>query len=119
MTVDTQKSLIIAALLAVLFYAARREQPDAPVGNDYPDAMVVVPPVGMGASTQLDAWADENGIEIRRYTADVDLDDAEPWIRELYQATEGKRPAAAVRVNGRIVTVPVDDDMLETLKGLK
>ena len=68
MTSDTQKALVIAAMLGALFFLARQPKPDAPVGNDYPDAMVVVPPVGMGASTQLDAWADENNVELRRYT---------------------------------------------------
>tara|TARA_R110002167_G_scaffold58432_4_gene165576 strand:+ start:3526 stop:3885 length:360 start_codon:yes stop_codon:yes gene_type:complete len=119
MTSDTQKALVIAAMLGALFFLARQPKPDAPVGNDYPDAMVVVPPVGMGASTQLDAWADQNNVELRRYTEGVDLGDAEPWIRELYRATDGNRPAAAVRRNGKIIVVPVDDDLLETLKGLK
>lgn len=120
MTSDTRKALVVAAMLAALFFFARTPgESDLPVGNNYPDAMVIVPPVGMGASTQLDDWADENNIELRRYTAGVDLAEAEPWIRELYQATEGKRPAAAVRVGGRIVTIPVGDDMLESLKGLK
>jgi len=119
MTSETQKALVIAAMLAALFYFARRPGQDEPqVGNDYPDAMVIVPPVGMGASTDLDKWAEENEIELRRYTEGVDLSNAEKWVAELFFATEGKRPAAAVRRDGKIVVIPVDDDVLEKLKAL-
>lgn len=120
MTSETQKALVIAAMLAALFYFARRpEQQDAPVGNDYPDAMVVVPPVGMGGSTQLDEWAEKNNVELRRYTDGVDLANAEKWVAELYTATEGTRPSAAVRLDGKIVVVPVNDELLQSLDNLR
>lgn len=120
MTSETQKALVIAALLAALLYFARSpSQVEPPVGNDYPDAMVVVPPVGMGGSVQLDEWAKRNDIELRRYTDGVDLANAEKWIAELYKATEGTRPSAAVRLNGEIVVIPVDDDLLQNLDDLK
>ena len=120
MTSETQKALIIAAMLAALFYFARSPgQVDPPVGNDYPDAMVLVPPTGMGSSIQLDAWAEANGIELRRYAEDADLAGAEPWIQELFQATDGSRPAAAVSQDGKITVIPLDDDILERLKEYK
>ena len=116
---ETQKALIVALMLAAVFYLAKQKPSEAPVGNDYPNAMVVVPPVGMGASIDLDEWAEVNSIELRRYAEGVNLEEAEPWVKELYQATEGNRPAAAVRRNGEIVVVPVDDNLLENLRGLK
>ena len=120
MTSETQKALVIAAMLAALFYFARRPaQVEPPVGNDYPDAMVLVPPTGMGSSIELDAWAESNGIELRRYAEDADLAQAEPWIQELYEATTGSRPAAAVRRNGKITVFPLDDDVLEKLRSAK
>lgn len=87
--------------------------------NDYPDAMVVVPPVGMGGSTQLDEWAEKNNVELRRYTDGVDLANAEKWVAELYTATEGTRPSAAVRLDGKIVVVPVNDELLQSLDNLR
>ena len=119
MTSETQKAALVAVLLIVLLALGSRQVPTRPVGNDYPDAMVIVPPTGMGASVELDKWAAENNIELRRYTEGVDLDNAEAWIPELYEATEGLRPAAAVRKDGQIIVLPVDDDILERLKEIR
>ena len=118
MTSETQKAALVAVLLIVLLALGSRQVPTRPVGNDYPDAMVIVPPTGMGASVELDKWAAENNIELRRYTEGVDLDNAENWIPELYQATEGSRPAAAIRRAGKVIVIPIDDDILERLKDL-
>lgn len=119
MTGETQKAAIVAVLLIALLALGSRHVPQKPVGNDYPDAMVIVPPTGMGASVELDKWAAENNIELRRYTEGVDLENAENWIPELYQATEGSRPAAAIRRDGQVIVLPIDDDILERLKELR
>ena len=120
MTSETQKALVIAAMLGVLFWFARAPaKKDEPVGADYPDAMVIVPPTGMGASVELDTWAEANNIELRRYNEGADLENVEPWIKDLYQATEGQRPAVAVRQSGKTIVLPIGDDILEKLKEYK
>jgi len=119
MASETQKAAIVAVLLIALLALGSRQVPKKPVGNDYPDAMVIVPPTGMGGSVELDKWAAENKIELRRYTEGVDLENAESWIPELYQATEGSRPAAAIRRDGQVIVVPIDDDILERLRNLQ
>ena len=45
-----------------------------------------------------DVWGakDPDAVEIRRYQADADLQNAEPWVQQLYHASKGYQPCAVV-----------------------
>ena len=60
-----------------------------------------------------------NRVEIRRYQADADLQNAEPWVQQLYQASEGYQPCAVVSLGDGIEIIPIQDDLLEELEKLR
>ena len=83
-----QQLLLWAILVAFAWFVFVRSGPEppppAPVPT-WPDAVVLVPPVGIAGSTKIDEWGEANNVEIRRYQAGADLSDAEPWVQELYK----------------------------------
>ena len=60
-----------------------------------------------------------NNIEIRRYQAGADLSTAEPWVQELYKLSEGLQPCAVVSIGDGVEIIPIEDDLLEELEGLR
>ena len=90
-----------------------------PVLPAWPDAVVLVPPVGIAGSTKIDQWGADNNIEIRRYKAGADLSTAEPWVQELYKLSEGLQPCAVVSLGDGVEIIPIEDDLLEELEKLR
>ena len=90
-----------------------------PVAPAWPDAVVLVPPVGIAGSTKIDQWGADNNIEIRRYKAGADLSTAEPWVQELYKLSEGLQPCAVVSLGDGVEIIPIEDDLLEELEQLR
>jgi hypothetical protein len=84
-----------------------------------PDAVVLVPPIGIAGSTLIDEWGQENGVEIRRYQEGADLTTAEPWVQQMYQMSNGNRPCAVIALGDEIQIVPIQDDLIEQLEGLR
>ena len=64
-------------------------------------------------------WGAANNIEIRRYQAGADLSTAEPWVQELYKLSEGLQPCAVVSIGDGVEIIPIEDDLLEELEGLR
>ncbi|MFZ9077486.1 MAG: hypothetical protein ACO23H_03060 [Alphaproteobacteria bacterium] len=117
MSQETQRALAIGFMLAVALWLPRynRKVPRK-MPQEYPNCLVIVPPVGMGASVALDEWAKQKGVELRRYDENANLDDAEKWVRQLFDETRGKRPAAALNYQGKVSVVPINDDLLKNLR---
>jgi len=118
MSVEAQKALFLAAMALVVYFASQqpKKQGKPKVNTEAPDAIVLVPPGGIAGSLLIDEWAKENGYEVRRYDDGVSVADAEPWVTELYDATKGHRPAAAVSVDGKLTIIEVDDDLIDNIK---
>lgn len=93
--------------------------PKPPKPSTWPDAVVLVPPVGIAGSTKLDEWGAANNIEIRRYQAGADLSNAEPWVQELFALSDGQQPCAIVSIGDDVEIIPIKDDLLDELEALR
>lgn len=117
-----QQLLLWAILVAFAWFVFVRSGPEppppAPVPT-WPDAVVLVPPVGIAGSTKIDEWGEANNVEIRRYQAGADLSDAEPWVQELYKLSDGQQPCAVVSMGDGVEIIPIEDDLLEELESLR
>lgn len=117
-----QQLLLWAILVAFAWFVFVRSGPEppppAPVPT-WPDAVVLVPPVGIAGSTKIDEWGEANNVEIRRYQAGADLSNAEPWVQELYKLSDGQRPCAVVSMGDGVEIIPIEDDLLEELESLR
>ncbi len=111
--------LIIAAVIGYFVLARRADDKPTPPKPTAGATVVIVPPVGFGASMKLDEWAAKNNVEIRRYREDADVTKAEPEVRELFELTKGNRPCAITDLNGRIEILPLDESLLGRLDALK
>jgi len=113
----------IAWLIVIGFsvwLVSRRESNELPIRDETrPDAVVLVPPIGIAGSTLIDEWGQANGVEIRRYQEGADLTTAEPWVQEMYQLSNGNRPCAVIALGDDIKIVPIQDDLIEQLEGLR
>ncbi len=117
-----QQLLLWAILVAFAWFVFVRsgpETPPAPPIPTWPDAVVLVPPVGIAGSTKIDEWGEANNVEIRRYQAGADLSNAEPWVQELYKLSDGKQPCAVVSMGDGVEIIPIEDDLLEELESLR
>lgn len=101
---------------SVWLVSRRESSPVIPVDPARPDAIVLVPPVGMAGSTLVDDWGKRNGIEVRRYQEGENLKTAEPWVQELYDLSDGERPCAVVAIGSDVEIVPITDNLLEHLQ---
>ena len=117
-----QQLLLWAILVAFAWFVFVRSGPEppppAPVPT-WPDAVVLVPPVGIAGSTKIDEWGEANNVEIRRYQAGADLSNAEPWVQELYKLSDGQQPCAVVSMGDGVEIIPIEDDLLEELESLR
>lgn len=118
MTVEAQKALFLLVLLVIAVLASRKPGKEKQVIDDVPDAIVIVPPVGIGASAKVDAWAKDNGLELRRYDIGVNLDNAEPWVAKLYELAKEHTPAAVVCIQGNITIIEIDENLCKHLEAL-
>jgi len=118
-----QSLILWAVLVAFAWFVFVRSGPDPlpkpPKPITWPDAVVLVPPVGIAGSTKLDEWGAANNVEIRRYQAGADLSNAEPWVQELYQLSEGRQPCAVVSFGDDVEIIPIEDGLLEELEALR
>ncbi len=117
-----QQILLWAILVAFAWFVFVRSGPDAvtpPPVPSWPDAVVLVPPVGIAGSTKIDEWGAANNVEIRRYQAGADLSNAEPWVQELYKLSDGQQPCAVVSMGDGVEIIPIEDDLLTELEGLR
>lgn len=101
---------------AVWLVSRRESSPVVPIDPTRPDAIVLVPPVGMAGSTLVDDWGKRNGIEVRRYQEGENLKTAEPWVKELYDLSDVERPCAVVAIGSEVEIVPITDNLLEHLQ---
>ena len=111
--------VLIGFACFVFFRMSDQPATVTPVPPAWPDAVVLIPPVGIAGSTKIDQWGADNGIEIRRYQAGADLSTAEPWVQELYKLSEGLQPCAVVSLQDGVEIIPIEDDLLEELEGLR
>jgi len=102
-----------------VFVRSGPEPPPTPPVPAWPDAVVLVPPVGIAGSTKIDEWGAANNVEIRRYQAGADLSNAEPWVQELYKLSDGQQPCAVVSMGDGVEIIPIEDDLLTELEGLR
>ena len=117
-----QQLLLWAILVAFAWFVFVRsgpEPPPKPPVPTWPDAVVLVPPVGIAGSTKIDEWGAANNVEIRRYQAGADLSNAEPWIQELYKMSDGQQPCAVVSMGDGVEIIPIEDDLLQELESLR
>lgn len=120
-TSKTQTLLLCATLVAFAWFVFGRSEAEQlpPEPPAWPDAVVLIPPIGIAGSTKIDEWGAENGVEIRRYKAGADLTTAEPWVQELYELSDGEQPCAVVSIGNEVEIIPIEDDLLEELESLK
>jgi len=112
--------LVLIGFACFVFFRMSNEPATVtPVPPAWPDAVVLVPPVGIAGSTKIDQWGADNNIEIRRYQAGADLSTAEPWVQELYKLSEGLQPCAVVSLGDGVEIIPIEDDLLEELEQLR
>ena len=105
---------------SVWLVSRRPEQDNPPAINpNRPDAVVLVPPIGIAGSTLIDKWGETNNVEIRRYQEGADLTTAEPWVQEMYDLSIGNRPCAVIALGDDLKIVPIEDDLIEQLEGLR
>lgn len=118
-----QQLLLWAILIAFAWFVFVRSGPEPPPRPPpvpaWPDAVVLVPPVGIAGSTKIDEWGAANNVEIRRYQAGADLSNAEPWVYELYKMSDGQQPCAVISMNDKVEIIPIDGDLLTELEGLR
>ena len=118
-----QQFLLWAILIAFAWFvfvrAGPARLPTPPVSPAWPDAVVLVPPVGIAGSTKIDEWGAANNVEIRRYQAAADLTNAEPWVQELYKLSDGQQPCAVVSLGDGVEIIPIEDDLLKELESLR
>lgn len=117
-----QQLLLWAILVAFAWFVFVRSGPELPPTPPvpvWPDAVVLVPPVGIAGSTKIDEWGAANNVEIRRYQAGADLSNAEPWVQELYKLSDGQQPCAVVSMGDGVEIIPIEDDLLTELEGLR
>ena len=118
-----QQILLWTILVAFAWFVFVRSGPEPPVTPppvpSWPDAVVLVPPVGIAGSTKIDEWGAANNVEIRRYQAGADLSNAEPWVQELYKLSDGQQPCAVVSMGDGVEIIPIQDDLLTELEGLR
>ena len=111
---------LVLIALAVWVFTKSGPAPLPPAPKpEWPDAVILVPPVGIGGSMKIDEWGKANGVEIRRYQADADLQNAEPWVQHLYHASKGYQPCAVVSLGDGLEIIPIEDDLLEELEKLR
>jgi hypothetical protein len=111
--------VILIAFAWFVFVRSGPEPPPTPPVPAWPDAVVLVPPVGIAGSTKIDEWGAANNVEIRRYQAGADLSNAEPWVQELYKLSDGQQPCAVVSMGDGVEIIPIEDDLLTELEGLR
>ena len=117
-----QQLLLWVILVAFAWFVFVRSGPEplpTPPVPTWPDAVVLVPPVGIAGSTKIDEWGAANNVEIRRYQAGADLSNAEPWIQELYKMSDGQQPCAVVSMGDGVEIIPIQDDLLQELESLR
>lgn len=112
--------LVLIGFACFVFFRMSDQPPTVtPVPPAWPDAVVLVPPVGIAGSTKIDKWGADNNIEIRRYQAGADLSTAEPWVQELYKLSEGLQPCAVISLGDGVEILPIQDDLLKELEQLR
>ena len=111
--------VLIGFACFVFFRISNDPETVTPVPPAWPDAVVLVPPVGIAGSTKIDEWGAANNVEIRRYQAGADLSNAEPWVQELYKLSDGEQPCAVVSMGDGVEIILIEDDLLEELESLR
>ena len=67
-------------------------------------------------STLLDAWAADNGYELRRYQSDADLTLVEDWAKMLVETGKKESPCVVLAKDGRVEIMPITDNLLNALE---
>jgi hypothetical protein len=111
--------VILAVVIGYFVLNIGTDDKKDPQPKQQQETVVIVPPVGFGASVKLDEWAEKNNVEIRRYRENADMSRAEPNVRELYELTEGNRPCAITDLGGQIEILPLDTSLLDRLESLR
>ena len=118
-----EQLLLWAILIGFAWFVLVRSGPESPPMLTpipaWPDAVVLVPPAGIAGSSKIDEWGAANNVEIRRYQAGADLSNAQPWVQELYKLSDGNQPCAIVSMGDSVEIIPIDDNLLEELEGLR
>ncbi len=118
-----EQLLLWAILIGFAWFVLVRTGPESPPMltpvPDWPDAVVLVPPAGIASSSKIDEWGAANNVEIRRYQAGADLSNAQPWVQELYKLSDGNQPCAVVSMGDSVEIIPIADNLLEELEGLR
>ena len=121
---STGQSLILWAVVLCLFWfvfirSGPESLPKPPKPSTWPDAVVLVPPVGIAGSTKLDEWGAANKQVSLHLHSGADLSNAEPWVQELYKLSDGQQPCAIVSIGDDVEIIPIQDDLLEELESLR
>jgi|TARA_R100000479_G_C6326156_1_gene179666 hypothetical protein len=118
-TAQPNVAIVVIVVLVVLWFVSGRQTPDPAPTPKTPNAMVIVPAVGQASSMLVDRWAKKNGFEVRRYSETADLSTAEPYLQKLFDQALKNAPCAVVSKNGELQVIPIDDDFLAALDGVK
>lgn len=112
-------AIVIIVLLVVFWFVSRKQSPDVQPTPNTENAIVIVPAIGQASSMSVDRWAKQNGFEVRRYSETADLSTAEPYLQKLFDQALENAPCAVVSKNGKLQVIPIDDDFLTALDGVK
>lgn len=112
-------AIVIIVLLVVFWFVSGTKSPDVQPTPNTENAIVIVPAIGQASSMSVDRWAKQNGFEVRRYSENADLSTAEPYLQKLFDQALENAPCAVVSKNGELQVIPIDDDFLTALDGVK
>lgn len=112
-------AIFVIVLLVVFWFVSGKQSPDVQPTPNTENAIVIVPAIGQGSSMLVDRWAKQNGFEVRRYSENADLSTAEPYLQKLFDQALENAPCAVVSKNGVLQVIPIDDDFLTALDGVK
>lgn len=108
--------LFVVAAIVIGYLLWNRPHTDEQKRLETPDAVVLIDAEGMGNSTLLDAWAADNGYELRRYQSNADLTLVEDWAKMLVETGKKESPCVVLAKDGRVEIMPITDNLLNALE---